>query len=258
MTSNIQLFEEIQPLEVTVQQVINKPAVNDSVLIIENDRSLLNLLQPSLAEQGYTVNQSDYNGQLTSELKRNIIDKPSQLIVLNINSITMVQLTIIQGIREVFNGPLIVISRQGSEAEEIQAFNLGADEYIVKPVSTKLLSVRITALLRRYKQRVYKAELASLSIGNVCLEPKTQKCFVNKKIVKLTGFEFNLLRLLLENEGQILSRDQFYSTLLGRIYNGLERTIDIRMSQLREKLLRAGMAKIQIETIWGQGYMLST
>lgn len=258
MTSSIKLFDEVQPFKTTVQQVTNNPATNDNILIIENDRSLLNLLQPSLAEQGYTVNQSDYNGQLTSELKKIIVDKPSQLLVLNIDFIAMAQLTIIQEIREVFNGPLIVISRQGNEAEEIQVFNLGVDEYIVKPVSTKLLSVRITALIRRYKQRTKKAELVSLSIGDVCLEPKTQKCFVNKKIVKLTGFEFNLFRLLLENEGQILSRDQFYSTLLGRIYNGLERTIDIRMSQLREKLLRAGMAKIQIETIWGQGYMLST
>jgi len=102
-----------------------------------------------------------------------------------------------------------------------------------------------------------QTELASLSVGDICLEPKAQRCFVNEEIVKLTGFEFNLLRLLIENEGQILSRDQLYSTLLGRVYNGAERTIDVRMSQLREKLISSNMTKVRIETIWGQGYMLS-
>ncbi len=258
MTSSITLVEDVQQLKTTVQPVINSRFNNDNILIIENELCLTNLLQSSLIEQGYAVSQSDYDGQLTVKLKSTIAGNQYHLIMLNIGFVAIEQLIIIQEIRQIFNGPLIVISRQGGEDEEVQSFNFGADEYIVKPISTNILSVRITALLRRYKQRIKQAELASLSVGDVCLEPKAQKCFINEKAVRLTGFEFNLLRLLLENQGQILSRDQLYSTLLGRVYNGVERTVDVRMSQLREKLISAGMVKIQIETIWGQGYMLST
>lgn len=257
MTLSITLVGDVQQLETTVQPSLDKTATNDSILIIENDLYLSSLLQPAFVEQGYAVSQSYYKGQLTAELKNAIIDKPSQLVVLNLGFTEPSQLTIIRDIRQIFNGPLIVISTQGSELEEVQAFNFGADEYLLKPVSENILSVRIAALFRRYNQKIKQTELASLSLGDLCLEPKAQRCFVNENIVKLTGFEFNLLRLLLEREGQILSRDKLYGTLLGRVYNGVERTIDVRMSQLREKLLRAGMTKIQIETIWGQGYMLS-
>jgi|GEM_PF-1018745 len=257
MTLTITLVEEAQQPKTTKQQISNNTLTSDNILIIESDLYLSGLLQTPFTEQSYAVSHAHYNGQLTSELKAAIIDKPSQLIVLNIAFMELAQLAIIHNIRQIFNGPLIVVSTQGSELEEVQAFNLGADEYLIKPISVNVLSVRIAALFRRYNQKTKQTELASLSFADVCLEPKAQRCFVNEKIVKLTGFEFNLLRLLLENEGKILSRDQLYSTLLGRVYNGAERTIDVRMSQLREKLLRAGMAKVQIETIWGQGYMLS-
>lgn len=251
MTSSIQLFEE-------VKQGKNNTLANDNILIIEHNLCLSNLLHSSFVEQGYSVNQVSYDGQLTIAMKDFIVSNPEQLVILSINCSTMTELSIVHDIRQVFNGPLIIISSQQSEVEEVEVFNLGADEYIVQPISRKVLSVRTAALFRRYKQRIKQAELASLSVGELCLEPKAQKCFVNKKTVKLTGFEFNLLKFLMENEGRILSRDQLYSTLLGRVYNGVERTLDVRMSQLREKLLSVGMAKIQIETIWGQGYMLTT
>ena len=257
MTPSITLVEEVQKPETTVQEATNSTPFNDNILILENGQYLSNLLPPLFVEQGYAVNQLHYSGQLTLELKKTIVEKSSQLIVLSLDFTTIFQLDIIHDIRQIFSGPLIVISTQGSEPEEVQALNFGADEYIVKPVLINILSARITALFRRYKQRTKQTELASLSVGDVCLEPKAQRCFINEKLVKLTGFEFNLLRLLLENEGRILSRDQIYSTLLGRAYNGAERTIDVRMSQLREKLLRADISKVQIETIWGQGYMLT-
>ena len=245
------------PLFEASLQTINKSYTNDNILIIENDLNISSFLQPSFVEQGYEVEQSIYKGQLTPELKDMVAKNQSQLIVLNIAFLAISQLTIIHEIRKLFSGPLIVLSAKASEQEEIHAFNFGADEYLIKPISANVLSVRISALFRRYKQKIIQTKLANLSIGDIYLEPKAQRCFVNGNVVKLTGFEFNLLRLLLKNDGEILSRDNLYSTLFGRVYNGVERTIDVRMSQLREKLLRAGMVKTQIETIWGQGYMLS-
>tara|TARA_B110000467_G_C18287267_1_gene462444 strand:- start:89 stop:397 length:309 start_codon:yes stop_codon:yes gene_type:complete len=96
----------------------------------------------------------------------------------------------------------------------VQAFNSGADGYLVKPISTNILSVRVTALFRRHGQKLEQTVQPSIAVGDICLEPKAQRCLVNGSIVKLTEFEFNLLRLLLENEAQILSRDQLYEALI--------------------------------------------
>ena len=180
MISSISIYEESQ-------QEISNPHINDNILIIENDLQFSNLLQSSFVERGYKVEHSIYKGQLTAELKSSIGDKKPQLIVLNIDFIAISQLTIIHEIRQVFNGPLIVLTAKVCETEEIQAFNYGADEYLIKPISTNVLSVRIRALLSRFKQKTTQSELASLSSGDICLEPKAQRCFVNGKVVKLTG-----------------------------------------------------------------------
>ncbi len=139
----------------------------------------------------------------------------------------------------------------------MKVFNFGADEYLVKPISTNILTVNAASLFKRQSNKLRKNELLSLNVDGITLQPKSQKCLVNNKDVKLTSFEFNLLKLLMQNEGNILSRDMIYTRLLGRVYNGIERTVDVRMSQLREKLSLEQIRKIRIETIWGQGYMLS-
>jgi len=163
----------------------------------------------------------------------------------------------IRDIRTLFHGLLVIVSSQNNEQEQLDVFKLGADDYLAKPIDSRILMMRIAALFRRQHDKTNQVELASLTLGDVCLQPKSQRCFINGDVVKLTTFEFNLLKLLLERQGQILSRDQLYHTLLNRPYSGVERTLDVRMSQLREKLTLAGMIKNQIETVWGQGYMLN-
>ena len=179
------------------------------------------------------------------------------MIVLDIGFADSAQLLIIRDVRALFDGLLVIVSNTNSEQEHINAFKLGADDYVVKPIDSRILMMRVKALFRRQNNKVNQVELASVTVGEVCLQPKSQKCFINGELVKLTTFEFNLLKSLIEHQGKILSRDQLYNTLLKRVYNGVERTLDVRMSQLREKLTVAGMKHNQIETVWGQGYMFN-
>ena len=93
-------------------------------------------------------------------------------------------------------------------------------------------------------------------VGDVELNPQSNSCKVQGKTVKLSSFEFQLLALLLRNAGRVMTRDTIYNVLLGREYNGSERTVDVRISRLRDKLLSQGMEKTLIETVWGKGYIL--
>jgi len=251
MTSSIELIERIQALESGNAQ--SKPRL----LLIEHDHYLNKAFTTHTSEVDYQVTKIAITQSMTSELKDYLNEHSPDMIVLDIGFADSSKLLMIRDIRMLFHGLLVIVSSQNNEQEQVNAFTLGADDYLAKPIDSRVLMMRIAALFRRKHDKGNQVELASLTLGDVCLQPKSQRCFINGDVVKLTTFEFNLLKLLLERQGQILSRDQLYHNLLNRPYNGVERTLDVRMSQLREKLTLAGMIKNQIETVWGQGYMLT-
>jgi len=151
----------------------------------------------------------------------------------------------------------VLLTSQNSEQEQITAFNLGIDEYLVKPISENILNVRVDALLRRSIKAAAEDDRSHVQVGNLDLFPYSFKCQLAGKDIPLTQFEFKLLKLLADNVGKIMNRGFIYTELLGREYNGCERTVDVRVSQLRDKLTQKGEQQVRIETVWGQGYMLS-
>ncbi|QBG35514.1 response regulator transcription factor [Litorilituus sediminis] len=237
----------------SMYQAPKQLAPQGNILLIENDLFLSNSLKSFLSRKGFEVEQTRHQ----ADLNEVITSAQADMVLLDIGFVSLEQLSIIKEIRETFTGLLIVLTSRDSEAEQVKAFNLGADDYLVKPISINILTARITSLFRRQQDRVDYNEASDISLAEILLQPKSQKCFVSGKAVKLTGFEFNLLKLLMQHEGRILTRDAIYTQLLGRAYNGVERTVDVRMSQLREKLALEGLKQVQIETIWGQGYMLT-
>ena len=252
MGSSIELVENTQQLETNLNV---QP--QQKLLLIENDHYLSKAFSLNTNQGEYNTTKMRMGEVLSQELQDYLLEHRPNLIVLDIGFSDSAQLIMLRDLRVFFDGLLVIVSSKNSEQEQFDAFKLGADDYLLKPIDSRILMMRIAALLRRQCQKPNQVELASLTVGDICLEPKSQKCFISGEAVKLTSFEFNLLKSLLEHQGRILSRDHLYSTLLKRIYNGVERTLDVRMSQLREKLTLAGMEKNQIETVWGQGYMLN-
>jgi len=252
MGSSIELVENIQPLETNLNQ-----SLQQKVLLIENEQYLSKAFIINGNQVDYQTTKIGTGEGISQELKSYLVESKPDMVVLNIGLSNNMQLLVIRDLRALFDGLLVVVSSKSCEQEHVDAFTLGADDYLTKPDDSRILMMRIAALFRRQNTLVNQVELASLTMGDVCLQPKSQKCFVNGEVVKLTTFEFNLLKALVEHQGKILSRDHLYSTLLRRVYNGVERTLDVRMSQLREKLTLAGMTKNQIETVWGQGYMFN-
>lgn len=250
MASSIELVENTQPLETK-----NDNQLQQKLLLIENDHYLSKAFIVNGNQQDYHTKKIGTGENLSQELKSYLVDNRPNMIVLDVGFADSVKLLLIREIRALFDGLLVIVSNTNSEQEQIDVFKLGADDYLLKPIDSRILMMRVNALFRRQNNKIYQIELASLTAGDVCLQPKSQKCFIYGEVVKLTTFEFNLLKLLIEHQGKILSRDQLYSTLLKRVYNGAERTLDVRISQLREKLTVGGMKNNQIETVWGQGYM---
>jgi len=231
----------------------NRSLANSPVLLIGSDQRLSDLFQHQLCTHGYQVKQKNRDESILTSISKN----NPYLVILDIGFSNLTMLSVISQIRAIFSGPLVLLTSRDSEQEQIAAFNLGADEYLVKPVSENILNVRVDSLFRRYSKQRVVDEQARIQLGELTLFPYSNKCQLGERNIYLTQFEFKLLRLLTDNVAKIMSRDTIYTNLLGRKYNGSERTVDVRISQLREKLSKNSQSKLHIETIWGQGYMLS-
>ncbi|MEI6895365.1 MAG: response regulator transcription factor [Colwellia sp.] len=249
MELNLELMENTQSLEANKE-------LQKKLLLIDSGHYLSQIFTVKEEKRQYQTEKLQTERGFKWELKKKLVENYPSMILLNVGFSDSAQL-IIRDIRALFDGLLVVVSSKICEQEQINAFTLGVDDYLLRPTNSRILMMRIEGLFRRQKNKTKQANLSSLTIGEVCLKLKAQKCFINGALVKLTTFEFNLLRSLIEHQGNILSRDELYRTLLRRTYNGVERTLDVRMSQLREKLTIAGMKDYQIETVWGQGYMFN-
>lgn len=239
------MFEVINPLDDTSNV--------KSVLLIEDDRMISMLIKSSLEKEGFNVHQCFRGDTAQQEVGKIQPD----LVILDIGLPGLDGFHVCHQIREVYFGPLVILTARDQEKEQVTALNLGADDYLIKPVSPTLLKARIQALFRRQPVQSSQDVPNVFKVGDVELNPQANNCRVQGNSIKLSTFEFQLLALLLRNSGRVMTRDTIYNLLLGREYNGTERTVDVRISRLRDKLLSEGMANTIIETVWGKGYILN-
>ncbi|MEW6998269.1 response regulator transcription factor [Colwelliaceae bacterium BS250] len=224
-----------------------------TVMIVEDDKVLSLLLKSYLEKSSYIVHQVFRGDQAA----RSQIKIQPDVIMLDIGLPGKDGYKVCHELRSTYQGPILFLTSQDSEAEHLAAYNVGADDFLVKPCSPQVIAVHIAALLRRTKAKNSAKNRQKLTVGEITLTPSEQKCEVNAKEISLSVFEFELLSLLMFNVGKVLTRDDIYKLLLGREYDGSERSVDVRLSRLRDKLITQGVEKTQIKTIWGKGYLLS-
>ncbi|WP_085298322.1 response regulator transcription factor [Cognaticolwellia mytili] len=222
------------------------------ILIIEDDRMVSNLIKSFLEKSNFIVQQV-----FSGDVAREAIGKyQPDLVILDLGLPKLDGLQVCHELREIYDEPIVVLTVCETDEEQISAFKLGADDFIIKPVSPKVLKVRLDAMLRR-KPAKEARPLYALRVGNIALYPQANKCEVDGIRIHLSSLEFQLLALLLRNVGRVMTRDVIYSVLLKREYNGVERTVDVRISKLRDKLINEGMKSARIETVWSKGYILN-
>lgn len=227
------------------------------ILLVEDDARMGNLLCRFLLGHGYQV-QWERDGPRGCQA---ILDKKPELVILDLMLPGMDGLEICKQIRPGYGGPILMLTANDNDLNHINALDLGIDDYLLKPFRAKILAARIRALLRRAPQSraVIEdlSEASTITIGTLHLSLAQREANWENHRLDLTESEFELLWLLADQVGQVVSREAIYAALFGTTYQDYDRAIDMRISSLRKKLGDDRPPYQLIKTIRGKGYQLS-
>ena len=224
------------------------------ILVIDDDNAINELIKVSLELEGYTVIQA-YDGVKGFALCKQ--ELPS-LVVLDVMMPEVDGFTVAQRIRkndDTKDTPILMLTALSQLNDKVTGFNIGVDDYLVKPFEMDELKVRVRALLKRTNQIPKSASTRELlTLGEVTLLPETYSVKINNKIAKLTPIEFDILNLLFQNYGNMVSSAQLLKDVWGYSPDDDIETIRVHIRHLRTKLDKIAGGKKYISTIYGGGY----
>jgi len=214
------------------------------ILVVDDEERMQKLLKDFLKMKDYEVLLAG-NGEEAIDLF--FKEKSIALIILDVMMPKMDGWTALKTIREHSKVPVIMLTARSEESDELKGFDYGADEYISKPFSPKILVARVEALLRR--SGVQKEDI--MEVGGIVIDEAAHSVSVDGKPVELSFKEYELLQYFVENKGIALSREKILNNVWNYDYFGDARTIDTHVKKLRAKLMDKGE---YIKTVWGMGY----
>ena len=220
------------------------------ILLAEDDRRLAQLVQEYLGHHGFLVS-AEHSGLTVS---RNVKTLNPDLVILDIMLPGKDGLSLCREIREFYSGPILLLTARNTDSDQVLGLDYGADDYVIKPAEPRVLLARIRALLRRTQKSLEEHD-NHLVFGKLTVHHRAREVQLNEHQVELSSHEFDLLFALARHAGQILSREYLFTTVHGRSYDGLDRSIDVRISQLRKKLGDDSTKPQKIKTVWGKGYL---
>lgn len=224
-----------------------------TILLAEDDARLAALVKDYLESTGeFKVSVQDNGGKIT----RTVEDTAPDLIILDVGLPNKDGLSICRDLRPTYEGAILILTAHGDDAEQILGLEYGADDYVIKPVEPRLLLARIRALLRRY-EKDSKGDCQQIQFGQLCIHCPSRLVTLHNHELELSSHEFDLLLTLAKQPGHVMSREYLYNCIYSRPYDGVDRSIDVRISQLRRKLHDSAEKPFRIKTIWGRGYMLA-
>lgn len=227
------------------------------ILLVEDDSRLAELTAAYLNKYEYTV-EIEARGDVA--VVRIPAEQPD-LIILDVMLPGMDGFDVCRSVRAHYRGPILMLTARNDDIDQILGLELGADDYLSKPVEPRLLLARVKALLRRAAFRSQDAgstdQPHTLNFGRFTISHATRDVQLGDERIDLTTAEFDLLWLLASHAGEILSRDDILQALRGIGFDGLDRSIDARVSRLRKKLGDNPEDPTRIKTVRGKGYLFS-
>lgn len=223
-----------------------------NLLLVEDDPRLAQLVEQFLAQNGFTVTTLGRGDEVIPYLANHQPD----LIILDIMLPALDGFSIIKEIRHSFNNPILFLTAKDSDFDHVKGLELGADDYMIKPVEPHVLLARVNNALRR----VIPAPQTSsqqLRFGQIHIDNSMRVVTLAGVSITLTSHEFELLWLLATKAGEVQSRDFIHQAMIGREYDGFDRSVDVRVSRLRKKLGDDLSSPTRIITVWGKGYIFS-
>lgn len=222
--------------------------MNETILVVDDEPKIVQLARDYLEKSGFKVLTSG-DGQQALTIARQ--ERPD-LIVLDLMLPGMDGLDVCRTIRRESDVPIIMLTARAEETDQLIGLELGADDYITKPFSPRALVARVRALLRRAQGNLLQQE--TLRAGDLELDLRRKQLSLNGEIIHLTRSEFLLLETLAKHPGQPLSREQLLEKLHGVVFDGVDRSVDSHIKNLRRKIELDPADPIYIQTVYGFGY----
>lgn len=232
---------------------MNSAAKTIRLLLVEDDSSLAAMVRDFLNENGFDVS-IEGNGLRAIE---RVLSEKYDVLVLDIGLPGTDGISICREVRSQFPGPILMLTARGDEIDEVIAIEVGADDYLSKPVRPRALLARLHMHLRRSAVE-RPIELSLIEVHGLRIDASSRTVQLDAQKIDLTTAEFDLLWLLASHAGTIVQRSTIYKELLGMPYDGLDRSIDLRVSRLRKKLGDDPANPTRIKSVRGVGYLLAT
>ena len=214
------------------------------ILIVEDDKELAGLLTDFLHDEGYTVSSTG-NGEFAVRFFERY---GARLVVLDINLPDVNGFAVCSRIRENADTPILIVSSRTGKEDKLNGFDLGADDYIEKPYDIDILIAKIRGIFKRRYQR------DTLSADGVTLNLVDKTAVIDGKPVELPAKEFDLLALLIENQGKALKKEYLFGTVWGSDSDSELQTLHVHINRLRQKLGDDPKNAKRLLTVWGVGY----
>ena len=222
------------------------------ILVVDDDKKTVDLIRLYLEKDGYRVTVA-YDGRQALELAR---QKRPDLVVLDLMLPEVDGLDVCRILRAESKVPVIMLTARTTEEDKLLGLDLGADDYVTKPFSPRELLARVRAVLRRAGEEQEKGP-PELHFGDMTVDLLRHKVQVRSEVVTLTPTEFKLLEILVRDPGRAFTRLELVERAFGYDYEGLERTVDTHVLNLRKKIEPDPCKPTYVQTVYGVGYKLN-
>ncbi len=225
-----------------------------NILVCDDDKEIVEAIEIYLQQEGYSILKAYDGEQALAMLKENEV----HLLIIDVMMPKLDGIRATLKIREESSIPIIILSAKSEDSDKILGLNIGADDYITKPFNPLELVARVKSQLRRYTKLGNAAESsqAVYTVGGLMINDDLKEVSVDGEVVKLTPIEYNILLLLVKNQGKVFSIDQIYENIWNEDAIGADNTVAVHIRHIREKIEINPKEPRYLKVVWGVGYKI--
>ena len=225
-----------------------------NILVCDDDHEIVDAIEIYLMQESYNVFKA-YDGIEALEILKK---EDIQLLIIDVMMPRLDGIHAIMKIRESSSIPIIILSAKNEDPDKILGLNVGADDYLPKPFNPLELVARVKSQLRRYTKlgNMPQESQAIYSVGGLVMNDETKEVTVDDEPVKLTPIEYNILLLLVKNQGRVYSIDQIYEQIWNEQAIGADNTVEVHIRHIREKIEMNPREPRYLKVVWGVGYKI--
>ena len=226
-----------------------------NILVCDDDKEIVEAIEIYLSQEGYRILKAYDGEEVLKVMKSEIVD----LLIIDVLMPKLDGIRTTLKIRENENMPIIILSAKSEDADKILGLNVGADDYVTKPFNPLELTARVKSQLRRYTQlgsSVTQENQAIYTVGGLMINDDQKEVTVDGEPVKLTPIEYNILLLLMKNQGKVFSIDQIYENIWNEDAIGVDNTVAVHIRHIREKIEINPKEPRYLKVVWGVGYKI--